>query len=284
MAESIIQSGAGNKSVIQEVSSVPGEQSRPGEQHKVGGNNTRSSYRPTPPIIWTPRFILLFTLTLVVGLSMESLLTQGWLNHYYSGSWASLGHVAVIGVCCLAISIITRSSWIRIGSIFGCVCVFFSVFDAIIRLHPFDPTSPILVHLHVGISSALVGAFLCFSLEHTPHNRSDTWFFLSAPLLSISGIVLAFFLVPADDRSFSLLETDVAAAALLLSTGIWWLRPSCWKAQPCPTFLFGLAPAIVLLLSLPNVATDDTSFFMGQVSLLCILLGTIRILQCELRH
>ena len=39
------------------------------------------------PIIWTPRFIIIFALTLVLGLSIESLLTQGWFDGYYSGLW-----------------------------------------------------------------------------------------------------------------------------------------------------------------------------------------------------
>ena len=46
------------------------------------GQTTSPTATTTPAIIWTPRFIAIFFLTLVAGLSAESLLTQGWLNDW----------------------------------------------------------------------------------------------------------------------------------------------------------------------------------------------------------
>jgi hypothetical protein len=238
----------------------------------------------TSTVIWTPRFIVLFALTVVVGLSAESLFTTGWLNGYYPGGWVLLGHVALILGCWITVVLVTRSWWARIGALFGCIWALFITINLIVNLHAVDPSPPILAHLNAAMSSALLGAYICLSIEHTPHRSWDTWFFIFAPILASCAVPLMYFLTPAYDRSLSSIESDVAAVAMFLCIFVWWIRPSCWRAQPCPTLLFGISPAIVLLLSIPNIATNEANFFLGQVSLLCLLLGAIRTLQCELRH
>src|SRR5205809_1574928 len=76
-------------------------------------------------IIWTPRFIIIFALTLVLGLSIESLLTQGWLDGSYTGLWVFQVHVFIVCLGWITLLVITHSSWIRVGSIFGIIWAFF---------------------------------------------------------------------------------------------------------------------------------------------------------------
>lgn len=242
------------------------------------------AHLPTSTVIWTTRFIVLFALTFVVGLSAESLFTTGWLNGYYPGGWVLLGHVALIFGCWITVVLVTRSWWARIGAIFGCIWALFITINLTVNLHAVDPSSPIFAHLNAAMSSALLGAYICLSIEHMPLRSWDTWFFILAPIVGSCAVLLMYFLTPADNRSLSTIESDVAAVALFLCIFVWWIRPSCWRAQPCPTLLFGIAPTITLLLSIPNIATNEANFFLGQVSLLCLLLGAMRILQCELRH
>src|SRR5258708_13739247 len=78
-----------------------------------------------PKVIWTQRFIVIFALTLVIGLSAESLLTQGWFDDYYVGQWIFQPHVIVICLCWLALAAVARPGWVRIGSIFRCIWAVF---------------------------------------------------------------------------------------------------------------------------------------------------------------
>jgi hypothetical protein len=178
----------------------------------------------------------------------------------------------------------TGSVWIRLGGIFGCIWAIFSAINLIITLHSISPNAPILAHLDAAFSSALLGCYTCLSIERIPLRRWDAWFFSIAPIIVICFVTGLFFLTPADSRSFSTIEDAIAGIANVLSVLIWWARPSCWKVVPGLTFLFGIAPLIILLLSIPGLADGDTNFFFGEVMLLCILLGTTRFLQSELRR
>src|SRR4051794_29410632 len=46
-------------------------------------------------IIWTPRFIIIFFLVIVIGLSAASILTRGWLNGYYPAGWVLMAYTVV---------------------------------------------------------------------------------------------------------------------------------------------------------------------------------------------
>src|SRR5947209_19245557 len=70
-------------------------------------------------IIWTPRFIILFALVLVSGLSIESVLTQVILNGQIAPGAVLIMHALPIVVCWLMLAIRTRSPWLRLGGIFG---------------------------------------------------------------------------------------------------------------------------------------------------------------------
>src|SRR5579859_4501558 len=48
------------------------------------------------PVIWTPRFIATFALVAVIGLSVTSPLTEGWLNGYFPAGAIFLGYLALI--------------------------------------------------------------------------------------------------------------------------------------------------------------------------------------------
>jgi hypothetical protein len=254
-----------------------------------------------PKSIWTPRFIVIFALTLVLGLSIESLLTQGWLNSYYTGWWVFQAHVILICICWLALLVFAHSSWVRIGSIFGCIWSLFMTLNIIVSTLHTDLASRVLALVNAAICLALLGSYICLSIDKIPFGRLDAWFFGLAPIAGSIAVVLIYFLTPAHVRSLTTLENAIATTALILSLLVWWIRPTSWKAQPGPTFLFGCVPLILLLLAisgtgfnpsnyfLANVVlhpisellTNETNFFFSQAALLCLFLGTMRVLQYE---
>lgn len=230
------------------------------------------------PIIWTPRFIVIFTLLLVIGLSVASLLTQGWLNHYYAGEWVLLSYVALISGCWISVIALARSAWMRTGGIFGCIWAIFTSISLILSWLSVDPHSTILTHLHAATNSSLLSAYICLSIDYTPFHRWDGWFFRFAPIASGCTLAIIYLLIPIEMRSLSTLESMISTILLTLCILVWWMRFSCWQAQPGPTFLFGIVPIIWLLLTLSNAA-GDTMFFFSQVALLGLLLALLRILQ-----
>ncbi len=254
-----------------------------------------------PKIIWTPRFIVIFTLTLVFGLSIESLLTQGWLNGYYTGQWVFQVYIILISICWLALLILAHSSWVRIGSIFGCIWALFITLNIIVSTQHSDLASHVLALVNAATCIALLGSYICLSIDKTPFSRLDAWFFGLAPIAGSIAVALVYFLTPANEHSLNTLENAIATIALVLSLLVWWIRPTSWKSQPGPTFLFGCVPLIllilaisgpefissnyflahVLMLPIPNLLTNETNFFISQVALLCLFLGIMRVLQYE---
>lgn len=255
-------------------------------------------------VIWTPLFIVIFALTLVFGLSIESLLTQGWLNNLYTGQWVFQAHVILICLCWLGLSILTRSSWIRVGSIFGCIWALFMTLNLIVSSLHTDLASRILTHVNAATCIALLGSYICLSIDRTPISRLDAWFFGLAPIAGSIGVALIYYLTPSNVRSLSTLESAIATIAIVLSLLVWWIRPTSWKTQPGPTFLYGCVPLLLLLLSIPHMgsnlsnyflahvvrhpvsylSTNEANFFFSQVALLCLLLGTMRLIFCEIRN
>ncbi len=257
-----------------------------------------------PKVIWTPLFIVIFALMLAFGLSIESLLTQGWLDGSYTGQWVFQAHVIFICLGWLTLSILTRSSWIRIGSIFGCIWALFMTLNIIVSSIHTDLASRILTHVNAATCIALLGSYVCLSIDRTPFSRLDAWFFGLAPIVGSIGVALIYYFTPANARSLSTLESAIATIAIVLSLLVWWIRPTSWKTQPGPTFLFGSVPFLLLLLSIPSMgynpsnyflahvvqhpisylSTNEANFFFSQVALLCLLLGTMRLLFCEIRN
>lgn len=248
-------------------------------QHTVDNSEAAAT---TSAVIWTPRFIVIFTLVLVLGLSLESILTQAWTNHFINAAWVLLVHVACIVGCILAITSTSRSWWLRMGGIFACIWAVFTIFNQFLGLFALTPTSPVPAYVNAAICSALLGSYICFSLERTPHTAWDTWFFRIALTIGICIVSIIFFVTLATQGPLSTIESGIAALGLVFATLVWWLRPSCWQTQPGPTFLFGLTPTITLLLSLTQLGHGSTNFFLSQVALLTFLLASIRLLQSEL--
>jgi hypothetical protein len=276
------------------------------EHQKPGGTEAQPAAlsSSSTKIIWTPRFIVIFSLTLVLGLSAESLLTQGWLNSYYPGWVIFLAYISLICVCWIAITALTRSWWTRLGTAFGCIWAIFMSINILLNLQRLDPGLPILAHLNAAACIALLGASLCFSVAYVSLGRWDTWFFGLAPIGGTCAVIGAYLLTPATTRSLSTLELSIALVALALSILTWWMRPSCWQAQPCLALLLGTSPLILLSLAVSNYTsrepdfllsqissfpihsyfeTNETRFFFFQITLFCLLLGAMRILQSEIR-
>lgn len=243
-----------------------------------------SALSTTSTIIWTPRFIIIFALTLAIGLSADSLLTMAWGQHLITAAWVPLGHVMLITGGLLAIIYVACSWWSRLGGIFGCIWAIFITIGLLLTFVTLDPASPVPAYLNAATSSALLGTYLCLSLQQTFLTRWDGWFFSIALLISLGVLLLTYFLMPAASRSLTPVGSGIAATLLVLSILVWWLRPSCWKTQPGTTFLLGLTPAIFLLLNITTLGKGQPNFFLSQVAYLSLLLGTMRVLQGELRR
>ncbi|HYL42470.1 MAG TPA: hypothetical protein VEU97_03705 [Ktedonobacteraceae bacterium] len=250
-------------------------------QHAVGNPEATAT---VAAVIWTPYFIVVFALILVLGLSLESILTQAWTNHFINALWVILAHMACIVGCVLALIVTTRSWWIRIGGIFACIWGVFAIFNQFLGLSTLTPTSPVLAYVNAAICSALLGSYICFSLERTSHTAWDTWFFRIALIISICVVGTIFLVTLATQGPLSTIESGIAALGLVFAVLVWWLRPSCWQTQAGPTFLFGLTPTITLLLTLTGLGHGSTNFFLSQVALLTFLLAIIRTLQGELLY
>lgn len=241
-------------------------------------------YTPVPAelVIWTPLFIVLFFLTLVVGLSAGSVLTQGWLNGYYKFELILFIYNLLNLASWVAVILFARSKWIRAGAIFGVIWAAFSALTYLLAVYSVSRDPAFWMHLKAATNSALFGSYVCLSIGRIPLQRWDSRFFTLAPLVAIAIGMLWLFLFPPRFALFTAIEYIMSIVALYLCIGTWWLRPSCWKKQPGPAFLFGFAPALQLLLLLP-AANGKTIFFFLQVAFLCYILGAIRLLQRELR-
>lgn len=240
--------------------------------------------KPQKLIIWTPRFILLFTLVLAMGLSALSVLTQAWLNGDFNSFWVSSIQVVVILAGWFTLLVVTSSQWVRLGSVFGCIWSAFTLFNLTTGfLHVWHYTLNV-TFLNVISSSALLGAYICLSLDCTPFRRWDSWFFRFAVPVGIVITLVPFFHAAATYHSINWLASDTGRSAVILSFLVWWLRPSCWKAQPGPTFIYGFVPLLLLFLALPNAVDVADDFFYSNVVYLCLILGLMRTLQSEIHR
>lgn len=267
------------------------------ETQESGRNEATEAAQPEEKIIWTPGFFLTFVLILVLGLSAESLFTLGWQNGILASQWwFILAHVILNGGAWLVLGIVTRSRWIRLGCIFGGLWTLFMGLNIFTNVQGLDPNAPLQSYINVAICMALLGTYLGLSIEGTLLTRWDTWLFLLVPILSACGVTLTYILTP--QASILTSENALAAAALIACCLFWWLRPSCWRKWAGPTFIFGLAPLIMLIAAASNSSMHDffllhvtnthinprpetNNFFFAQVILLSLLLGCIRLIKSE---
>lgn len=236
------------------------------------------------PIIWTPRFIIIFCLLLAGGLSGATMLTIGWLNHYYPAEWVLIAYSVVNLSSWIATHKHARSSWVRLGSIFGCLWAILMSLTFALNIFPIEPSTTLLTNITAAASSALLSCFFCLSIARTHLQRWDRLFLIFSPIVAGILVAILFMDTPANLHSFPLLQEYIATAELWLCTAIWWLRRSCWRIQAGPAFLLGIAPLIQMTFMQPANSYNETIVFFSQIMLLCLLLGTLRILQSELRH
>jgi hypothetical protein len=282
----------------------PGDEIQESRASHEGETAQTGSHGSPTPVIWRPAFIVLFALMLVFGLSIESILTQGWLNNFYMGQWVFQAYVILICFGWLALAVFTHTNWIRIGAIFGCTWALFMTVNITISALHIDPSSPVMAYVNAATCIALLGSYICLSIDRIPFGRLDAWFFGLAPIAGCIAVAAIYFLTPASVRSLSTLESHIATVALVLSVLVWWIRPTLWKTQPGPTFLFGCVPTFLLLLAIPSMgfnpsnyflahvvlypvtylSTNEANFFFSQVALLCLLLGIMRLFFCEIRN
>lgn len=234
----------------------------------------------TETVLWTPGFIVVFALTLGLGLSVECLLTNGWQAHLYGGNWPQLAHLAALLSLWLALLVRGRTAWVRLGAIFGCLWACFVGINLLFNLRA--STQPATVaYLNVSGNLSLLGMYLCFATEQARSPRWDSWFFALALVGGSGAVLLDYLLTAPDQRSLVTVADAIAAVALWLGLLVWWLRPVCWRLHPGPTFLFGLFPIIILILSIPGITNSFNNLFFLQVADLCLLLGGLRLLQAQ---
>jgi hypothetical protein len=276
MAESIAHSiQNGNKPSI-------GESTTDTVNHTPGNDSQITTQNAA--IIWTPRFIVIVALILIVGLSTASVVTQGWFNNYYSSGLVLMLYTVPNLICWIVLFRYARTRWLRWGIIFGYLWALLTALYYRLNYGFIDPHIPTTLHLQAAIYSALALAYICISLANAPMSRSDIWFFRLAPL-----VIAAFFLAQlvlrfVFGRIPQGIEATIFSEILYFDVLVWWARPSCWKRQPGPTFLFGLVPFLEIALTISPAVTEEIKVFFTQVSLIVMLIGILRLLQCELRH
>jgi hypothetical protein len=239
-----------------------------------------------PLIIWTPGFILRFVLLLVLGLSIAGLLTEGWVNGYYPGEWTELLYTVIAFTLWFILFLSASSLWVRLGAGLNIIWTAFMGLNFCITLliplnQAYSAAAHVIIAVTVATNLALLGSYLCLSIAYTAFQKWDTWFFRLAPVVAVIGILAAYHFSPPQQHSLQGLESSVAAITLGLCLCIWWLRPSCWKVQPGPTFLLGMIPLLQLFFSMGHSYTGGEPIFFTMVALLLSALAAMRILQRE---
>src|SRR5690348_8063880 len=215
-------------------------------------------------VIWTPRFIILFAIMLVLGLSLESLLTQGWAIRWFTGIWIFLVHLVLVGAGWIVLLKLTRSRWVRLGAVFGLIFVAFVAINVTLQAILFQPSSYLLAHVNVVTFLALAGCSLCLAIDSLPVRRWDAWVLGLTPVLGVVLLIPVYIL--RSDRSMAGIENSISIVALIISTLIWWVRPTCWKNAPGSTFLLGSVSLLLLLLDLIYVISNSYNFFPVHVT------------------
>lgn len=237
--------------------------------------------------IWTPRFMVTFALIAIIWLSAASLITQSWQNNLplaYPASKILLIETTLVFASWCILVVKMRAGWLRLGAIFGCAWGALSLLNFALQTFVPHLDGALIAYLATTPAILLLGGYACLSAHRTSLRRWDSYCIALLPLLAIVAVLGIYLLTPVDARSNETIEGWIGLAANSLGVGLWWLRPSCWKAQPGVSTLFGLASLLTLLLSIPNFISGASVFFLPQVALLCLLLGLFRIAQGEWRQ
>ncbi len=272
--------------VTQSENSTPNTAAVTGEKTQDDGiqpTHDEEKKLSSSPIIWTPRFIVIFFLTAVIGLSVESIFTQEWLNKALNAEWVLLLHVLLILGSMIVLSIKGRSRWIRMGGVFGCIWAIFTGASYIATLFGISGRSLVALQFQAVTACALLATNICFSTYRIAFRHWDSLFFWLVPFVGGGAVAILYILSRTDPHHTRVLISTTITVLLSLCVAIWWLRPSCWRSQPCITFLFGVAALLLLFVPLMSNDALGTPFFLSQVLLLCVLLGVMRVVQGEIR-
>jgi hypothetical protein len=189
-----------------------------------------------------------------------------------NGSMMLMTQYLLVGGAWLLLAKDTRSYWARQGAILGAVWTVLNACNLLVGFFFWGPALPIIAHLNVATTLSLFGCYLCLSVNRTKLNWWDHWFFRVVSVIGLLAVAIAYVVL----GSWFKAEGVFAAIALYSSICCWWLRPSCWQTQPGPTFLFGLVPFLLLLLSVPRAFSGTDNYLMLQSILICMLLGVLR--------
>ncbi len=233
-------------------------------------------------VIWTPKFIILFALVLICGLSADDLFTQGWLAGHFGAAEILSGHFLLLLILWVIATYVAHSWWLRVGTIFGCVWAMFNCINFFTALFHINLHMPNPAYLHAATSCALLGAYICLSTARTELHTWDVWFFRFAIIIGSIFVLRGYLVASSASDLIGGIASNIGAVASVLSVLVWWLRSACWHTHPGQAFLLGASPAIILLLPHPGITNGSVNFFLTQVSLLCMLLGLIRLIQGEI--
>jgi hypothetical protein len=236
----------------------------------------------TSPIIWTPRFIVLFASLLALGLSLASILTQLWLNNVLSAVAIVLFYTALALGSSLLLTFRLQNPWVCAGGILACVwCLLIDLHFVIPIVSQLKPSAPLVAHLDIATQCAFLGAATCLSISSAPLRLRDNYFFGLLPLVGVVIVVLNMLLTPTDLPTRSFNESMLVTALLYLGVIIWWFRPANWRIQPGVAFLAGTIPVLQLLFTGAGYFANDSTLFITLVLLLFLFLLNLRILQGE---
>lgn len=234
------------------------------------------------PIIWTPRFIVLFASLLVSGLSVASILIQVSLNGIISAEAVFLFYTAPALGSSLLLAFRAQNLWGRAGGVMA------SIWTVLMGLHfvipivsQLDPHTTLVLHLDVATQCAFLGAATCFSVSFTSFRRWDQRFFCLLPLIGAVIVGLNILLIPTDLPAGIFSESAIVTALLYLSVIIWWFRPANWRVQADVTFLAGSIPLLQLGFTGPGYDANAVTTFITLVILLLFFLINLRLLQGE---
>ncbi|GER86050.1 hypothetical protein KDW_02120 [Dictyobacter vulcani] len=149
--------------------------------------------------------------------------------------------------------------------------------------HGHGTQDAIMLQVRASANSALLASMLCLSIGRIRLKLWDAIVLWLLLLVFCIYLAYSYFKVPGGESSLLFVESRIIPIALYVSTALWWLRPSCWRDQPGPTFLFGLTPIMLFFLFRSDTLNTEQNVFFLQVFFLCLLLGAIRILQGERR-
>jgi hypothetical protein len=234
------------------------------------------------PIIWTPRFIVLFASLLVLGLSVASILIRLWSNDVLSTAAVLLFYTAFVLGSSLLITFKVQNLWVRAGGILACIwSLLMGLHFAIPAVSQLDPRTSLLAHLDIATQCAFLGAATCFSVSSTSLRRWDNWFFSLLPVIGVAIVGCNVLLTPTDLPVGSFNESMIATALLYLGVIIWWFRPANWRVQPDVTFLAGTIPVLQIFFTGSGYHANDVACFITLVLLLFFSLLNLRLLQGE---